>query len=124
MPEYLPADELKRIFPGISPDVLARSAAPVASVESPKREPGAAKALERKPPRRAKGKGRTHLVVSLISCRRGILDGDNCVAGYKPLRDAIAQRLGVDDGDPVVRWQYGQCETSGEIGTIVVIERL
>jgi hypothetical protein len=36
------------------------------------------------------------------------LDDDNCVSGFKALRDGIADRLGVDDKDPRVTWVYRQ----------------
>ena len=36
------------------------------------------------------------------------LDGDNLQSGCKAARDAIAQWLCVDDGDPRVTWQYAQ----------------
>lgn len=37
-----------------------------------------------------------------------ILDGDNLQGGLKALRDGIADRLGVDDADPRVTWEYAQ----------------
>ena len=37
-----------------------------------------------------------------------LLDGDNLQAGLKALRDGIADRLGVDDADPRVVWEYAQ----------------
>ena len=36
------------------------------------------------------------------------LDGDNLQGGLKALRDGIADRLGVDDADPRVTWEYAQ----------------
>jgi hypothetical protein len=36
------------------------------------------------------------------------LDGDNWQAGAKGIRDGIADKLGVDDRDPRVTWEYGQ----------------
>lgn len=38
----------------------------------------------------------------------GTLDGDNLQAAFKALRDGVAARLGVDDADPRVTWEYGQ----------------
>ena len=40
----------------------------------------------------------------------------------KPLRDAIAAELGMDDADPRIRWQYGQTETRGAEGVLVMVE--
>lgn len=96
----------------------------VRSVDSAKRERSPVKALEPKPQRLKSGKGCLRLVVTLISCRRGELDHDNLVAGCKPLRDAVARSLGVDDADPRIKWCYGQARTDGETGTIVRIEVL
>lgn len=36
------------------------------------------------------------------------LDDDNLSSGFKALRDGIADRLGVKDNDPRVRWEYAQ----------------
>ena len=47
-------------------------------------------------------------VVRLIRIAPRKLDDDNNAAGFKALRDGIAKRLGVDDADPRVRWEYDQ----------------
>lgn len=47
-------------------------------------------------------------VVRLVRIAPRALDDDNNIAGFKALRDGIAKRLGVDDADPRVRWEYGQ----------------
>jgi hypothetical protein len=47
-------------------------------------------------------------VVTLIRLGPKALDDDNLVACFKGCRDGIAGRLGVDDADPRVRWQYDQ----------------
>lgn len=47
-------------------------------------------------------------VVTLIRVAPRALDGDNLQSGFKALRDGIADRLGVDDADPRVRWEYDQ----------------
>lgn len=36
------------------------------------------------------------------------LDGDNLQGGMKFLRDAVAQKLGVDDGSDLIKWEYSQ----------------
>jgi len=54
------------------------------------------------------------VVVTMLSCRRRLLDDDNLAAGFKPLRDAIAQTLGIDDSDPRVRWEPRQIESKRE----------
>lgn len=47
-------------------------------------------------------------VVTLVRIGPRQLDGDNLQGGFKALRDGIAARLGVDDADPRVRWEYEQ----------------
>ena len=61
------------------------------------------------------------MVVSLVGHRRRKLDDDNFVGACKHLRDAIAASLGLDDGDPRLRWEYGQHETHGVEGVSVTI---
>ena len=62
--------------------------------------------------------------VTLISFRRRELDDDNLVGGFKPMRDAIARWLGLDDSQRIIDWQYGQIETKGRTGTAVKIEQI
>lgn len=47
---------------------------------------------------------------------------ENLRIGLKPLVDAIATSLGIDDADPRVTWEYGQQKTAGEPCVAVVIE--
>jgi hypothetical protein len=68
-----------------------------------------------------KGRARS-VVVSLVGCRRRKLDDDNFVGACKHLRDAIAASLGLDDGDPCLRWEYSQHETRGAEGIMVKIQ--
>lgn len=46
--------------------------------------------------------------VIIIAARPKLIDDDNLAGGCKSLRDAIARKLGVDDGDPRVSWEYRQ----------------
>jgi len=78
-------------------------------------------ALDRGIQKRQKGKGSVVLIITLITCRFRALDDDGNVSALKPLRDAIANSLGLDDGDSRIRWEYGQTETRGEQGVIVKI---
>lgn len=48
------------------------------------------------------------------------MDGDNLANALKPVRDEIADWLGVDDADGRVRWECGQVETRGAVGVCVV----
>lgn len=47
-------------------------------------------------------------VVRLVRLSAGTLDDDNLRAALKSVRDGIADRLGVADNSPLVRWDYGQ----------------
>ncbi|MEZ5275518.1 MAG: hypothetical protein R3F07_03955 [Opitutaceae bacterium] len=51
------------------------------------------------------------------------MDDDNLAHACKPLRDAIADNLGIDDGDRRLRWKYGHVETREEKGTAMRIQR-
>lgn len=62
------------------------------------------------------------VVVCLVGHRRRILDDDNFVGACKHLRDSIAASLGLDDGDPRLRWEYGQHETRAAEGVAVTIQ--
>lgn len=61
--------------------------------------------------------------VQIISLRSGTLDDDNLVGGSKPIRDAVAAFLGLDDNQRFITWEYGQMK-SANLGTIVVIQKL
>lgn len=54
----------------------------------------------------------TVYVVTLTRFGRRRLDADNLGAALKSVRDAVAHRLGVDDGKDWVRWQYAQATGS------------
>lgn len=60
-------------------------------------------------------------IVTIISCRNAEIDSDNLIAGAKPIRDAVARSLGVDDRDRRVKWEYRQCIGEGPEGTLVKI---
>ena len=64
------------------------------------------------------------LRITIIRFCHREFDSDNLAGGYKPLRDAIAAWLGLDDSDRVISWEYGQFLTRGIEGTAVRIERL
>lgn len=59
--------------------------------------------------------------VHIVRVGKRELDGDNLQSACKALRDGIADRLGVDDADPRVRWTYSQ--QRGEYGAIVRITK-
>lgn len=49
------------------------------------------------------------------------MDGDNLANALKPVQDALADWLGVDDADGRIRWECGQVETRGTTGVCVAI---
>lgn len=49
--------------------------------------------------------------VRLTRLSSGQLDDDNLLAALKPVRDAVADWLDVDDADARIRWQYAQRST-------------
>ena len=73
---------------------------------------------------RRQRKGSVVILVSIIALRRRLLDEDSAIFAAKPLRDAIAASLGLDDEDARIAWQYSQQITRGEQGVIVRIEAL
>lgn len=86
--------------------------------ESNQREHWAARAR-----RRRKQRKDVHLLVGIMLRAEGLrapctvtltriapraLDSDNLQGACKAIRDGVADALGVDDGDPRIRWEYGQ----------------
>ncbi len=55
------------------------------------------------------------IVVKLTRVAPRMLDDDNAIGGMKHVRDAVAEWLMVDDGDPRITWEYAQ--RKGEPGT-------
>lgn len=49
------------------------------------------------------------------------MDDDNWINGAKGIRDAIARRLGIDDGDPRIKFEYEQ-RPIGERSYNVLVE--
>lgn len=47
-------------------------------------------------------------VVKLTRIGAKALDSDNLAGSFKAVRDAIARRLGIDDGDSRIRFEYDQ----------------
>ena len=111
-----PSESLKRRNPDLYP--------PVGAVATGQREQDPRPALDQKPKPQPRRKGGVVVRCSLIACCHRVLDDDNAIAGLKALRDAIARMFGLDDADGRIRFEYGQCRTDGEEGTIVRIERL
>jgi hypothetical protein len=62
------------------------------------------------------------VTVTLTAYLARRLDPDNLAGALKPLQDAVAGWLGIDDGDERLRWEYGQVETRGREGVTVKVE--
>lgn len=54
------------------------------------------------------------LTIVLTRIGSKALDTDNLAGGFKAVRDGIADWLGVDDGSPLLDWQYQQRSGSKE----------
>lgn len=80
------------------------------------------KARVAQPRRRgSQGPGRARIAITLIVIRSRLLDDDNSIVGCKSLRDAVAEWIGLDDGDPALMWSYQQV-VGRQPGTIVLIQ--
>lgn len=93
----------------------------VGGVETGKPKPIVAQALVGGGAKRKQG-GAVLVRISLVAHRRKLTDDDNNTGSFKPLRDAIARSLGIDDGDARIAFECGQVETKGQEGTSVRIE--
>jgi hypothetical protein len=59
-------------------------------------------------------------VVTLTRVSAGTLDDDNLRSALKGVRDGVADRLGCDDADPRIRFEYGQVKGKrGEYAVLV-----
>jgi len=94
---------------------------PVGRLDDPQRQHREVPPLVNRPRTQSGRKSRVVIVVEIISIRRGRCDEDNIISGAKPLRDAIARSLAVDDGDRRIEWEYRTIQTRGHPGTQVLI---
>lgn len=96
----------------------------VGAVERDRAKPTALQALDSSVPQPTCRQNGVGIRVVLVSFRRRLLDAhENLPYAFKPLVDAIAASLGIDDADPRVSWEYHQCVTRGQTGCVVTIER-
>jgi hypothetical protein len=118
-------EQILRIWPNATESTIRRNLdTPVCAVASSGGKQAALRPLDKGIQKRQKGKGSVVVVVTLITCRRRELDDDGNVAALKPLRDAIASTIGLDDADKRIRFEYGQIESRSKEGVIVKIELL
>lgn len=89
------------------------------------------RALERKAqaPRRRKAGGKTgdrckrpaEIIVAMTAHLPTYMDSDNLAAALKPVRDELAEWIGIDDGDHRIAWECDQVITRGNPGVCVVV---
>lgn len=96
----------------------------VRRVEAHQSQQASAQTLERCLPKREGRKSGVVCVVSFVALLWRPLDDDNLIASIKPLRDAVAASIGIDDGDSRIRFQYEQLQTKGREGVLVHIETI
>jgi len=63
------------------------------------------------------------LVVLLVRCAPRLLDDDNLAAALKPVRDGVADALGIDDRDSRVTWVVAQEKAALPHVRLVVVPR-
>lgn len=116
-------EQLKAKFPHASEAFITANAS-VGGLGTPKLQHNPRPPLGHSSKKQKGGKRGLVAVITIIKCGPGCADDDNIGTGAKPLRDAIATSLGVDDGDKRLRWQYRGLDSSGPTGTLVIIQRL
>ncbi len=99
---------------------------PVVGSETAQSQQRVSQTLDRKPRSIRGGKARMVVCVTIVSHRRRLVDDDNLSGSStaKSLRDCIAAELKIDDGDPRIKFEYQQIETTGAQGTSVTISKL
>ena len=63
------------------------------------------------------------VVVTLTRLSPGTLDSDNLPTSLKHVRDGIADRYGVKDNHPDIRWDYGQERAKGYALRVQIVPR-
>jgi hypothetical protein len=103
------------------PAVAARNPA-LGGLAGPERKSNPGPALVKDAQSQPRRQGSVAVVCQIISLRHRVLDSDNNAAGgNKALQDAISRHLAIDDGSETIRFEFAQCHTSGDEGTIVRI---
>jgi hypothetical protein len=63
-------------------------------------------------------------VVHLTRVSPGKLDDDNLRGALKSVRDGVSDWIGIDDGSPLVTWEYSQQRSKREYGVIVSLREV
>ncbi len=91
-------------------------------VETHKPKPAAVAALVKDSrPAQAGKEGMGYRITFVVVRKRSLLDSDNLQGALKPLRDAVAYSLGIDDGDPRIEWEYHQIKSTQPEGVTVMV---
>jgi hypothetical protein len=98
--------------------------AALGGVEAGRAEQAPARALDGGRPERVGGSCGVAARVVLVAYRHRRLDPDAVAFSFKPLTDAVASTLGVDDDDPRVEWEWRQVQTDGAEGVAVRVEEV
>lgn len=76
-------------------------------------------------PRRKAATGRRKqphkLIVTMTAHLSRYFDDDNLAGALKPVRDELAEWMGIDDGDRRILWECDQTLTRGKPGVCVVV---
>lgn len=92
-------------------------------LEAGQSEPASPPPLVRRIENVAAGPAGVAYRIQITARRKRLLDDDNLIASIKPLRDAIAATLGIDDGDPRLCFECGQVKSSATEDCVVSIFR-
>lgn len=120
-------DELRRLFPSASRSTIARNLG-LGQLRPQVDEQIAGPLVGPQPAKKSRAKSVARsgptLRIAIIGFSHRIKDDDNFTGGTKPLRDSIAEWLGMNDSQKNIQWSYSQCQTSGAEGVVVKIERI
>ena len=114
--------DLKTLFPNASKSTIARNPHGLGSLPAKVAEQNPVPPLVRRCKRQSRDEASVGVRVTIIACRRRLQDDQNDVASKKGIQDFIAASLGIDDADPIIRWEYGQIQTNASEGLLVKIE--
>lgn len=101
-----------------NPDLIDR----VRRVETRQPQPPVAPPLDRRRPQQPRGPDGVVVRVVFVVLLRRPMDSDNLIGAIKPLRDAVCESLGLDDGDTRIAFEYAQAHTAGQEGVIVKVD--
>lgn len=58
-----------------------------------------------------------HVTLTRVGPRE--LDSDGVQSALKAVRDGVAARLRIDDGSPLIRWEYAQAKGEAEVRVVI-----